>query len=87
MIYALDSEDARNMPDNTTDTTRQHRDRHHQHHHRHRAGRERHGGRLSQGGHGSSDPLGRLEANERLDPDVVDRLGGRELPPILQIVK
>jgi hypothetical protein len=36
---------------------------------------------------GSSDPLGRLEAYGRLDPDIVRALGGDRLPATVRRIK
>lgn len=36
---------------------------------------------------GSTDPLGRLEAYGRLDPDIVHALGGDRLPATVRRIK
>ena len=36
---------------------------------------------------GGADPLARLERYARLDPEILDRLGGREMPPIIYRIK
>jgi hypothetical protein len=36
---------------------------------------------------GSSNPLGRLEVYAAIDPETLDRFGGRDLPPVIRLVK
>jgi hypothetical protein len=36
---------------------------------------------------GSSDPLGRLEAYANINVEILDQLGGRDLPPAVRLIK
>lgn len=36
---------------------------------------------------GSSDPLGRLEAYAAINPEILDRFNGRDLPPAIRVIK